>query len=109
MRGDDGDAEPSQATPQGKVSNIRKRAREELLQGNHLAYKHLCRAASDSAGDLSKAVIVNPAGVMCHKHWRDKQLNPSGIRVVSREFLHEPVAMYKDLRCACICPAPTLD
>lgn len=39
-----------------------------------------------------------PAGVMCYKHWRDKKLNPSGIRVVSREFPHEPVAMYKDLR-----------
>ena len=37
---------------------------------------------------------------MCLKHWRDKQLNPSGIRVVSREFAHEPVAMYKDLRCS---------
>ena len=42
-----------------------------------------------------------PAGVMCYKHWRNKQLNPSGIRVVSREFPHEPVAMYKDLRWVC--------
>ena len=37
---------------------------------------------------------------MCYKHWRDKRLNPSGFRVVSREYPHEPVAMYKDLRCA---------
>ena len=40
------------------------------------------------------------AGTMCYKHWRDKRLNPSGFRVVSREYPHEPVAMYKDLRCA---------
>ena len=41
---------------------------------------------------------------MCYKHWRDKRLNPSGFRVVSREYPHEPVAMYKDLRCASPCP-----
>ena len=50
------------------------------------------------------------AGTMCYKHWRDKRLNPSGFRVVSREYPHEPVAIYKDLRCAspCSCHAGTL-
>ena len=44
------------------------------------------------------------AGTMCYKHWRDKRLNPSGFRVVSREYPHEPVAMYKDLRCTSSLP-----
>ncbi|EIE21902.1 Lecithin:cholesterol acyltransferase [Coccomyxa subellipsoidea C-169] len=49
-----------------------------------------------SDGDGTVPLIST--GVMCHKHWREKQLNPAGIRVVSREYLHEPVAAYKDLR-----------
>lgn len=50
-----------------------------------------------SDGDGTVPLIST--GVMCHKHWREKQLNPAGIRVVSREYLHEPVAAYRDLRC----------
>ena len=29
-------------------------------------------------------------GALCARHWRDKELNPSGIEVVSREYRHEP-------------------
>lgn len=49
-----------------------------------------------SDGDGTVPLIST--GVMCQKHWREKQLNPHGIRVVSREFPHEPVAPYRDLR-----------
>jgi hypothetical protein len=49
-----------------------------------------------SDGDGTVPLIST--GVMCQKHWREKQLNPSGLRVVSREYPHEPVAAYKDLR-----------
>lgn len=39
-------------------------------------------------------------GTLCRKHWRHKSLNPSGIRIVSREHPHEPVNLFKDLRYA---------
>ena len=29
-------------------------------------------------------------GALCIKHWRQKELNPSGMEVVSREYRHEP-------------------
>jgi hypothetical protein len=48
--------------------------------------------------DGDGTVPLLSTGVMCARHWRDKRLNPSGIRVVSREYPHEPVAAYKDLR-----------
>ena len=64
--------------------------------------RRLCRAT------LRQVLKLHwPVGVMCYKHWRDKRLNPSGIRVVSREFPHEPVAMYKDLRCGLPSLSPT--
>lgn len=51
-----------------------------------------------SDGDGTVPLIST--GVMCQKHWREEQLNPHGIRVVSREYPHEPVAPYRDLRCS---------
>jgi phospholipid:diacylglycerol acyltransferase len=35
---------------------------------------------------------------MCYKGWRSKALNPAGLRVVTREYKHQPVAMYLDVR-----------
>lgn len=48
--------------------------------------------------DGDGTVPLLSTGVLCQKHWREKELNPSGIRVVSREYTHQPVAAYKDLR-----------
>lgn len=39
-------------------------------------------------------------GALCRKHWRHKRLNPSGIRLVNREYQHEPVNLFKDFRYA---------
>jgi hypothetical protein len=49
--------------------------------------------------DGDGTVPLLSTGVLCHKHWRERELNPSGIRVVSREYPHEPVAAYRDFRC----------
>jgi phospholipid:diacylglycerol acyltransferase len=37
-------------------------------------------------------------GLMCHKGWRSRALNPAGMRVVTREFRHQPVSVYRDVR-----------
>ncbi len=37
-------------------------------------------------------------GLMCHKGWRSAALNPGGMRVVTREFKHQPVSVYRDVR-----------
>ena len=37
-------------------------------------------------------------GLMCYKGWRSAALNPGGMAVVSREYRHLPVALYRDVR-----------
>ena len=37
-------------------------------------------------------------GLMCHKGWRSRALNPANLRVVTREFRHQPVSVYRDVR-----------
>ncbi len=54
-----------------------------------------------SDGDGTVPLIST--GALCARHWREKPLNPSGLRVVSREYPHSPVALYKDLRCVLHC------
>ena len=39
-------------------------------------------------------------GALCARHWREPRLNPSGMRVVSREFAHEPFYGLGEIRCA---------
>lgn len=34
-------------------------------------------------------------GGLCKKHWQEAKLNPSGIRVVTREYKHDPLAPSK--------------
>ena len=48
--------------------------------------------------DGDGTVPLLSTGALCAKHWRERALNPSGLRVVSREYPHEPVALYKNLR-----------
>ncbi|KAI9294337.1 Lecithin:cholesterol acyltransferase [Neoconidiobolus thromboides FSU 785] len=37
-------------------------------------------------------------GYMCVKGWKKKLYNPSGLKVITREFKHKPVAIYEDIR-----------
>ncbi|KAI9502002.1 Lecithin:cholesterol acyltransferase-domain-containing protein [Coemansia spiralis] len=37
-------------------------------------------------------------GYMCASGWRKPLYNPHGVRVVSREFVHNPLAAFKDIR-----------
>jgi phospholipid:diacylglycerol acyltransferase len=37
-------------------------------------------------------------GLLCRKGWKTKRLNPAGIKVVSREYKHVALPVYKDLR-----------
>ncbi len=39
-------------------------------------------------------------GALPARHWRRPRLNPAGLRVVSREFRHEPLPSLADPRCA---------
>ena len=49
-------------------------------------------------GDGDGTVPLISLGLMCYKGWRSRELNPGGMRVTSREYLHQPVALYKDVR-----------
>ncbi len=38
-------------------------------------------------------------GALCEGGWQtSKRLNPAGVKVVTREYEHKPVAMFKDPR-----------
>lgn len=62
----------------------------------------LCRAGV-RASDGDGTVPLLSLGALCARHWREPRLNPSGMRVVTREFLHEPFYGLGELRCACCC------
>jgi hypothetical protein len=51
------------------------------------------------ASDGDGTVPLLSLGSLCARHWREPRLNPSGIRVVTREFPHEPVYGLGELRC----------
>ena len=34
------------------------------------------------------AVPLLSLGTLCNRHWRDERLNPEGMRVVTREYVH---------------------
>ncbi len=61
-----------------------------------MARPQVDRGVRTSDGDGTVPLIST--GALCAKHWREAPLNPSGLRVVSREYNHDPVALYKDLR-----------
>jgi len=56
-------------------------------------------AAGVRASDGDGTVPLLSLGSLCARHWREPRLNPSGIRVVTREFPHEPVYGLGELRC----------
>ena len=53
-----------------------------------------CRAAEAASKELTGLACVQvpliSSGALCRKHWRHKELNPSGLEVVSREYVHAP-------------------
>ena len=57
------------------------------------------KGVQNADGDGTVPIIST--GLMCYKGWRNnKKLNPAGIPIVSREYLHQPSKSYLDLRCA---------
>ena len=52
------------------------------------------------ASDGDGTVPLLSLGALCARHWREPRLNPSGMRVVTREFPHEPFYGLGELRCA---------
>lgn len=52
---------------------------------------------ANSDGDGTVPIIST--GVMCYKGWRGPKLNPGGMRIVSREYIHQPSRDFRDLRC----------
>ena len=52
------------------------------------------------ASDGDGTVPLLSLGALCARHWREPRLNPSGMRVVSREFAHEPFYGLGEIRCA---------
>ena len=49
-------------------------------------------------GDGDGTVPLMSLGYMCNKGWRTKKYNPAGMRVVTREYKHNPVHFLKDMR-----------
>ncbi|KAL3135758.1 hypothetical protein ABBQ32_007321 [Trebouxia sp. C0010 RCD-2024] len=54
------------------------------------------RGVRTSDGDGTVPLVST--GLMCHKGWRTKRLNPANIPIVSREYIHQPSTVFKDLR-----------
>ena len=52
------------------------------------------------ASDGDGTVPLLSLGALCARHWREPRLNPSGMRIVTREFPHEPIYGLGELRCA---------
>ena len=52
------------------------------------------------ASDGDGTVPLLSLGALCARHWREPRLNPAGMRVVTREFPHEPFYGLGELRCA---------
>ncbi|KAK9822390.1 hypothetical protein WJX81_007759 [Elliptochloris bilobata] len=50
------------------------------------------------ASDGDGTVPLLSLGALCARHWREPRLNPSGMRVVTREFPHEPFQNLIELR-----------
>ncbi|KAJ2717049.1 phospholipid:diacylglycerol acyltransferase [Coemansia spiralis] len=49
-------------------------------------------------GEGDGTVPLLSLGYMCAEGWRRKLFNPHGVRVVTREFTHSPLAAFKDIR-----------
>ncbi|KAJ2803230.1 phospholipid:diacylglycerol acyltransferase [Coemansia guatemalensis] len=49
-------------------------------------------------GEGDGTVPLLSLGYMCAAGWRKKLFNPHGVRVVTREFVHNPLAAFKDIR-----------
>ncbi|KAJ2889572.1 phospholipid:diacylglycerol acyltransferase, partial [Coemansia aciculifera] len=49
-------------------------------------------------GEGDGTVPLLSLGYMCASGWRKPLYNPHGVRVVTREFLHNPLAAFKDIR-----------
>lgn len=49
-------------------------------------------------GDGDGTVPLMSLGYMCNKGWRSARYNPAGIRIVTREYQHNPVHFLQDLR-----------
>ena len=58
------------------------------------------RRAGVRASDGDGTVPLLSLGALCARHWREPRLNPAGLRVVTREFPHEPFYGLGELRCA---------
>ncbi|KAJ2284729.1 phospholipid:diacylglycerol acyltransferase, partial [Coemansia sp. RSA 2706] len=49
-------------------------------------------------GEGDGTVPLLSLGYMCADAWRKPLFNPHGVRIVTREFLHNPLAVFKDIR-----------
>ncbi|KAJ1740598.1 phospholipid:diacylglycerol acyltransferase [Coemansia sp. RSA 989] len=49
-------------------------------------------------GEGDGTVPLLSLGYMCADGWRKPLFNPHGVRIVSREFVHNPLAVFKDIR-----------
>ncbi|KAJ2450885.1 phospholipid:diacylglycerol acyltransferase [Coemansia sp. RSA 2336] len=49
-------------------------------------------------GEGDGTVPLLSLGYMCAGGWRKPLFNPHGVRIVSREFVHNPLAVFKDIR-----------
>ncbi|KAJ2745660.1 phospholipid:diacylglycerol acyltransferase [Coemansia sp. BCRC 34301] len=49
-------------------------------------------------GEGDGTVPLLSLGYMCASGWRKPLYNPHGVRVVTREFIHNPLAAFKDIR-----------
>ncbi|KAJ1844209.1 phospholipid:diacylglycerol acyltransferase, partial [Coemansia sp. RSA 2703] len=49
-------------------------------------------------GEGDGTVPLLSLGYMCADAWRKPLFNPHGVRVVTREFVHNPLAAFKDIR-----------
>ncbi|KAJ2584939.1 phospholipid:diacylglycerol acyltransferase [Coemansia sp. RSA 1797] len=49
-------------------------------------------------GEGDGTVPLLSLGYMCADAWRKPLYNPHGVRVVTREFVHNPLAVFKDIR-----------
>ncbi|KAJ2034445.1 phospholipid:diacylglycerol acyltransferase [Coemansia sp. RSA 922] len=49
-------------------------------------------------GEGDGTVPLLSLGYMCASGWRKPLYNPHGVRIVTREFIHNPLAAFKDIR-----------
>ena len=67
---------------------------------------HACQSRTPQEYGVQKTdgdgtVPLISMGLMCRNGWRGKtKLNPSGMRVVTKEYSHKTVPMYQDIRWA---------